>query len=89
VNDTLFYARDIADIDPAIAGLCALSMELEEESDVAGLLGLHIEQKPDGSINLTQQGLIQCIIDAMDILKLPQKLKHARPGVVLGADNDD
>jgi hypothetical protein len=59
VDDTLFYARDTADIDSAIAGLRALGMELEEESDVAGFLGVHIERRPDGSIQLTQQGLIQ------------------------------
>jgi hypothetical protein len=33
-------------------------MELKEEDDVAGFLGVHIDCRPDGTIHLTQKGLI-------------------------------
>ena len=63
-------------------------MELEEESDVAGFLGVHIDRQPDGSIHLSQKGLTQRIIDALDIGNTPPKSTPAAPGAVLGADKD-
>ena len=38
-----------------------------EEESVAGYLGIHIDWHSDGSINLTQKGLIQKILDAMHL----------------------
>ena len=49
VDDTLFFARDSSKIDETIQGLRDLNMELEEEDDVAGFLGVHIERRSDGS----------------------------------------
>ena len=45
VDDTLFYARNVSDIDDVIAGLRKAEMDLEEESDVAGFLGVLINNK--------------------------------------------
>lgn len=87
VDDTLFFSREESDIDSVISGLRSLGMELEEESDVAGFLGVHIERRDDGSIKLTQKGLIQRIIDALDIDHLPPKQTPSKPGV-LAADKD-
>ena len=48
-------------------------MELEEESDVAGFLGVHLEQKSElGTVTLAQNCLTQQIIHALDISDLPQ-----------------
>ena len=88
VDDTLFYARDKNDIDVVISGLQRAGMDLEEESDVAGFLGVHIDRRDDGSILLSQKGLTQRIIEALNISHLPKKLTPARPGCVLGSDKD-
>jgi len=38
-----------------------------EEESVAGYLGIHVDRRSDGSIHLTQKGLIRKIIDAMHL----------------------
>jgi hypothetical protein len=58
-------------------------MDLEEETDVAGFLGVHIECRNNGSIKLTQKGLIQRIITALNIDHLPQKQTPSKLGVLL------
>ena len=87
MDDTLFFAKDSSKIDEVVQGLCALSMELEEDTDVAGFLGVHIKRLPDNTIKLTQVGLIKRIISALDIDHLPNKETPAKLGV-LGADKD-
>ena len=42
-------------------------MELESEDNVAGFLGVHIEQREDDTIKMTQKGSIQQIINALNI----------------------
>jgi hypothetical protein len=44
-----------------------LEFELEIEDDVAGFLGVHIDIKNYGIIHLTQTGLIDRIIRALDL----------------------
>jgi hypothetical protein len=41
--------------------------EFEIEDDVAGFLGVHIDRRIDGTIHLTQTGLIDRIIKALDL----------------------
>jgi hypothetical protein len=90
VDDTLFYSPKPEYIDEVIQKLRDAEMELEEEGSVAGFLGVHIERnKKDGSIKLTQKGLIKRIIETLNIQHLP--VKHtpavAEP-LVLDADGD-
>jgi Reverse transcriptase (RNA-dependent DNA polymerase) len=87
VDDTLFFARSQTDIDEIVQGLRNLNMDLEEESDVAGFLGVLIDRRPDGSIALLQQGLIARIIDALHISDLHPKRTPSALGV-LAADKD-
>jgi len=87
VDDTLIYSRDQQSIDDLISGLRAKGMDLEEEDEVAGFLGVHIERKPDGTIHLTQKHLIQRIVDAMNISHLPPKQTPTKLGV-LDADKE-
>jgi hypothetical protein len=84
VDDTLFYAQTKEDIATVITGL-QTEMELEEEDDVAGFLGVHIERRPDGTIHLTQKGLIDRVIKALNIGDLPPKRTPAEHGC-LGKD---
>ena len=63
-------ARDAADIDLAIKSLRDLKMTLGEEDELAGFLGIHIERTADHA-KLTQKGLTQRIIEALQIEDLP------------------
>ena len=51
VDDTPFYAKHAEDIDEVKAGLRKAHMGLEEESDVAGFLGVHIKNSSNGTID--------------------------------------
>jgi hypothetical protein len=82
VDDTLLFARDSADIEAVVSGLRSLGMDLEEEDDVAGLLGVLVDRKDDGSIELLQLGLIQRIVTALQITHLPGKRTPAKLGVL-------
>ena len=70
VHDCIMVARDTADIDMAIKSLRELRMTLEEEDELAGFLGIHIERTTD-HVKLTQKGLTQRIIEALQIEGLP------------------
>ncbi|KAG7343789.1 reverse transcriptase RNA-dependent DNA polymerase [Nitzschia inconspicua] len=87
VDDTLLYARSQKDLDDVVKGLRDLNMDLEEESDVAGFLGVLVDRRPDGSIVLLQEGLIARIIEALQITHLHPKRTPYRQGV-LTADLD-
>ena len=68
VDDCLFAAPHGGDIETMIERLRdECEMELSVESDVAGFLGVHIERKADGTIELIQTGLIDRIIRAMGL----------------------
>jgi hypothetical protein len=87
VDDTLLYSRESTDIDAVVTGLRQRGMDLEEEEDVAGFLGVHIDRRPDGTIHLTQKGLTQRIIDSLTIGHLPPKRTPSTLGV-LAADSE-
>jgi hypothetical protein len=68
VDDTLLWSVKSEWIDEAIAQLQTRGMKLEIEDSVAGFLGVHIERnQTDGSIKLTQVGLIKRIIAALGV----------------------
>jgi hypothetical protein len=89
VDDTLLYARNQADIDAVIQGLHDQGMDLQREEDVAGFLGVHIDRRTDGTIKLTQKGLIKRIVDALNINHLPNKKTPAKLGVLASDPNGD
>jgi hypothetical protein len=62
-------------------------MELEVESDVAEFLGVLITKKPDDTIHLTQTGLIQRILEALNMADFNTKETPAEHGC-LPIDND-
>ena len=89
VDDTLLFARDANDIQKVIDDLEALGMELQKEDDVAGFLGVHIERRSDGTIKLTQKGLIKRTIEALNIGHLPIKRTPAKLGVLANDPTGD
>jgi hypothetical protein len=73
VDDTLLYARNSEDIDEVLRRLQEdEGMQLEVEDDVAGFLGVQITRDEEsGEVTLTQTGLINRIIEALNIDDLP------------------
>ena len=90
VDDTLFYSPKQEWIDEAIQQLRDEGMDLESEEDVAGFLGVHIERnEADGSVKLTQKGLIKRIVEALEIEHLyTKKTPATAKPLVLDEDGD-
>ncbi len=81
VDDTLLYVENnMEDIDLAIKAIEDAGMHLEVEDDVAGFLGVLIDRKDDGTIHMTQTGLTDRIIKALNIGDLPMKRTPAEYG---------
>jgi hypothetical protein len=87
LDDTLLFARHQDHIGAVVTGIKQLGMDLEEEDDVAGFLGLLVQHHTNGTIELLQTGLIPRIIDALQIPHLHVKRAAAKGGV-LGNDRD-
>jgi hypothetical protein len=85
VDDCCMLAAEMSDIDQVLQKLRKLNMQLEEEDDIAGFLGVHIERTHD-RVKLTQKGLTQRIIDALQVNDLPAVDTPADR--VLGKDED-
>ena len=88
VDDTLLYAKNMSDIDDVLRKLTdEQKMQIEVEDDVAGFLGVHIERDNEaGTVTLTQTGLIDRIIEALNIDGLPSVDTPAE--CTLGKDED-
>jgi hypothetical protein len=68
VDDVLFWAHDESDIVELAQKLRAEGVDLEEEDDAAGFLGVRLERDPDtGMIEMKQTGLIDRCIEAMGL----------------------
>ncbi len=80
VDDTLLYVEDMEDINVAIKAIEDAGMHLEVEDDVAGFLGVLIDLKNDGTIHMTQTGLTDRIIKALNTGHLPNKRTPAEYG---------
>jgi hypothetical protein len=73
IDDALLYACDLKDIDDVIKALTdEHKMTLEVKDDVAGILGVHINcNKEIGEVTLTQKGLINRILEPLQVEDLP------------------
>jgi Reverse transcriptase (RNA-dependent DNA polymerase) len=70
VDDCLFFAKDSTDIDAVIKSLRRpepSSFDLNIEDDVAGFLGILMQKRDDGSIELLQTGLIDRVLKVMGL----------------------
>ena len=81
IDDTLFFLPKEEYINEIIQKLRSDKMELEEESSVAGFLGVNMtHDKDNNTVKLTQEGLTKRIIEALNIEHLPRRLTPATPG---------
>ena len=88
VDDTLLFSPRPEYIDEVLSQLREEDLELEEEDDVAGFLGVNVERdSQSGEIRMTQAGLINRIIEALDCDSLPGKKTPAEYGA-LGTDKN-
>ena len=66
VDDCLFWAKDEQDINDCLLKLRNDGLMIEKEGDAAGFLGVDLK-KEDGTITMTQTGLIDRIITALGL----------------------
>ena len=68
VDDLLFWARDEKDIHDLAMKLREVGVDLEQEDDAAGFLGVRLERDPDtGLLEMKQTGLIDRVLDALGL----------------------
>ena len=63
VDDCIFFSKDYETIDQCIGKLRAQDLNLTVEQDVHAFLGVQIKHNADGSVEMTQSGLIQKILN--------------------------
>ena len=84
VDDAGIGAANPADIDSLIQQLRGLGFELKKEGDFTEFLGIKLDKQENGSINLTQSGLINKILESSDMVDCrPNRLPATGP---LGSD---
>ena len=67
MDDCIFYSKEAKTIDEVILSLKDEFL-LEKEEDMAGFLGIQIERNPvNNTMSMTQTGLIDRILAAMDM----------------------
>ena len=90
VDDQIWLSPKSEYIDEAIAKLRNLDLELEDEDDVSGFLGVHIEHNSkDGTVTLTQKGLIERIVKLLDVGSLPSVRTPAPANTTLPSHEHD
>jgi hypothetical protein len=88
VDDTLLFSPRTEYIDEVLSQLREEELDLEEEDDVAGFLGVKVDRdSASGEITMDQVGLIDRIITALNCEQLPGKRTPAEYGA-LGTDKD-
>ena len=87
VDDIGIAATSQEVIDQFVADLRKEGLALTQEESFAEFLGIKFDNKPDGSINMTQKGLIQKVLETA---KMTDCNPNATPtlATALGADKD-
>jgi hypothetical protein len=68
VDDLIFWSKDTVAINDSAMQLRKLGVDLEQEDDAAGFLGVTLERDPETSLlEMKQTGLIKCIIEALGL----------------------
>ena len=67
VDDILFWATSDQDINIVATALRGVGVDLEQEEDAAGFLGVRIERNEHNLIELKQEGLIDRICEALGL----------------------
>ena len=92
VDDLLFWSTEEDHIVSLAEALRLEGVDLEEEGDAAGFLGVKLEREQDtGRIRMTQTGLIDRVITALGLDEISVKMKTApaeRRPLIKDADGD-
>ena len=68
VDDLLFWAKDIGDIHKLAVKLRDQGVDLEQEDDAAGFLGVRLERNSETNLlEMKQTGLIDRVIEALGL----------------------
>ena len=67
VDDILFWSKDEKEIEKLARKLRETGIDLEQEDDAAGFLGVRMEKNAEGKLEMTQEGLIDRIIEALGL----------------------
>ena len=67
VDDLLFWSKDEKYIHELAIKLRAAGVDLKEEDDAAGFLGVKMQKNPNGLLEMTQDGLIDRIIETLGL----------------------
>ena len=67
VDDCLLFSRTKELLDATIEDLKDANMDLSREDDVAGFLGVLLKRNEDGTVTLSQTGLIGRIVEALGL----------------------
>ena len=65
VDDILFWSKDESEIHALAMKLREVGVDLEEEEDAAGFLGVQIEKNESGQLEMTQKGRIDRVIETL------------------------
>ena len=89
VDDTLLFSPKQEWIDEVIEQLKQTDLTVEIEDDVAGFLGVQIKRDDEaGTVTLTQTGLIDRVIEALNLDGLPPQDTPADEVLTLDKDGD-
>jgi hypothetical protein len=68
VDNIIFWSKDTANINSSAMQLRELGVDLEQEDDAKGFLGVTLEQDPEtGLLEMKQTGLIKQVIEALGL----------------------
>jgi hypothetical protein len=67
VDDALLFYKDANAVTRMTNRMTEEGIQFREEEDVAGFLGVHIDRCDDGTIHLTQRGLAERIVTALNL----------------------
>jgi hypothetical protein len=68
VDGIIILNKDTEDINSSAIQLCELGVDLEQEDNAAGFLGVMLEQDPEtGLLEMKQTGLIKQVIEAFGL----------------------
>ncbi len=67
VDDILFWSKDEKEIEKFAQKLRETGIDLEQEDDAAGFLGVRMEKNVQGNLEMKQEGLIDRIIETLGL----------------------
>ena len=77
VDDIIFWNKDTVDINDSAMLLRELGVDLEQEDDAAGFLGVTLERDPETNLlEMKQTGLIKRVIETLGLDDGLVKGKH-------------